>query len=243
MEIKGITPKELLALSRSLNTRNTGFKPELSPVECGELLSKCVKVGNTVRELSDYFGYIHTKSINEFITIYKKINKNISHLIVFAEQDQYKRGLKYITYDKARIIAKYDNEDQESLAIATIDYGFSRYDLEGIKQRMERSGLSFKAVLDEFKKRKDAPIVTTLISFFLNDNVLKIMATEKGSKIFYKALESKAIINLFKENNKKLIQAKCSPSTYSLTISGGILTNEFKNNIDIEIEKSLLEHV
>ena len=242
MKLKGLSPKEELSLSRSINTRNTGFKPELSPVEVGQYLNKCIESGNTIKELTEYFGYIHTKSINEFIIIYKNLNKNIAHLVVFADQDQYKKGLNYITYDKARIIAKYNEKFQEKLALATIDYQFSRYDLEGISQRMERSKLPFEEVLEEFKKRKEAPIVTTLIAFFLNKQVLELMSTKTGVKKFYKVLESTEVIELLKQNKKRIVQAKCSSSTYSLTISGGMLDDDFKNDIDYKVEKLLLKN-
>ena len=241
MKLKGLTPKEELLLSRSVNTRNTGFIPEISPVEVGNLLNKCIENGSSVQDLTDYFGYIHTKTINEFLSIYENLNENISHLVVFADQKLYKRGLNYITYDKARIIAKFDSKFQETLALATIDYQFSRYDLEGIKQRMHRTGLSFKEVLNEFKKRKEKPIVTTLLTFFLDKKVLKLMSSEKGQDTFYKVLESDSINSLFKNNNRRIVQAKCSSSTYSLTISGGILSNKFKNDIDLTVERLLLE--
>ena len=71
MSLKGITPKEELSLSRSVNYKNTGFKPEISPYEVGKLLTKCIDSGNTVQELTDYFQYGYTKSINDLINIYK----------------------------------------------------------------------------------------------------------------------------------------------------------------------------
>lgn len=243
MTLKGVTPTEELSLSRSVNYKNTGFKPEISPYEVGRLLTKCIENGNTVQELTEYFHYGYTKSVNDLINIYKSSNQNIAHLIVFDEQPLYKRGIGYITFDVARILVKFDKEHQELLALATIDYQFDRYDLEGIKQRMDRSGLPFTEVLEEFKKRKEAPIVSTLISIFVNDKVIKHMSSEKGKKDFYNSLESREVKNLLKEYNKNIVQAQCSSNTYSLTISGGKLTKDFKNTIDVTIERILLEHV
>ncbi len=242
MSLKGISPKEELSLSRSVNYKNTGFKPEISPYEVGRLLTKCIDSGNTVQELTDYFQYGYTKSINDLINIYKKSNENIAHLIVFDEQELYKRGIGYITFDVARILVKFDKKHQEELAVATVDYQMDRYDLEGMKQRMDRSGLSFKEVLKEFKKRKEDPIVTTLLTFFLDKKVLNLMSSEKGKQVFYKTLEMPEIKTLLKENNKNIVQAQCSETTYSLTISGGKLTEEFKNSIDLTIERLLIEN-
>ena len=118
-----------------------------------------------------------------------------------------------------------------------------RYDLEGMKQRMDRSGLSFKEILKEFKKRKEDPIVTTLLAFFLDKKVLDLMSSEKGKKVFYNTLEMPEIKTLLKENKKNIVQAQCSETTYSLTISGGKLTEEFKNSIDLTMERLLLENV
>jgi hypothetical protein len=242
LSLKGITPKEELSLSRSVNYKNTGFKPEISPYEVGRLLTKCIDSGNTVQELTDFFQYGYTKSVNDLINIYKNSNKNISHLIVFDEQELYKRGIGYITFDVARILVKFDKKYQEELAIATVDYQMDRYDLEGMKQRMDRSGLPFKEVLKEFKKRKEDPVVTTLLTFFLDKKVLNLMSSEKGKKVFYKTLETSEIKTLFKENNKNIVQAQCSEALYSLTISGGKLTKEFKNTVDLTIERILLEN-
>ena len=50
------------------------------------------------------------------------------------------------------------------------------------------------------------------------------------------------IKTLLKENNKNIVQAQCSETTYSLTISGGKLTEEFKNSIDLTIERLLIEN-
>jgi len=242
LSLKGITPKEELSLSRSVNYKNTGFKPEISPYEVGRLLTKCIDSGNTVQELTDFFQYGYTKSVNDLVNIYKKANENIAHLIVFDEQELYKRGIGYITFDVARILVKFDKKYQEELAIATVDYQMDRYDLEGMKQRMDRSGLPFKEVLKEFKKRKEDPVVTTLLTFFLDKKVLNLMSSEKGKKVFYKTLETSEIKTLFKENNKNIVQAQCSETTYSLTISGGKLTEEFKNSIDLTIERLLIEN-
>lgn len=242
MSLKGITPKEELSLSRSVNYKNTGFKPEISPYEVGRLLTKCIDSGNTVQELTDFFQYGYTKSVNDLVNIYKKANENIAHLIVFDEQELYKRGIGYITFDVARILVKFDKKYQEELAIATVDYQMDRYDLEGMKQRMDRSGLPFKDVLKEFKKRKEDPVVTTLLTFFLDKKVLNLMSSEKGKKVFYKTLETPEIKTLFKENNKNIVQAQCSEALYSLTISGGKLTKEFKNTVDLTIERILLEN-
>ena len=66
--------------------------------------------------------------------------------------------------------------------------------------------------------------------------------SEKGKKQFYKALESQELKLFFKENKKNIVQAQCSETTYSLTISGGKLTKEFKNSIDLTIERLLLEN-
>ena len=242
MTLKGITPKEELSLSRSVNYKNTGFKPEISPVEVGKLLTKCIDSGNTVQELTDYFQYGYTKSINDLINIYKNCNENITQLIVFDEQPLYKRGIGYITFDTARILVKFDKNFQEELAVATVDYQFDRYDLEGMKQRMDRSGLAFSEVLKEFKERKNRPVVTTLIAFFLNPKVREIMSKSGGKKQFYKALESQDIKTLLKENKKNIVQAQCSETTYSLTISGGRLLKDFKDDIDIKIEENLLKN-
>ena len=237
-----MTPKEELSLSRSVNYKNTGFKPEISPYEVGRLLTKCIDSGNTVQELTDFFQYGYTKSVNDLVNIYKNSNENITHLIVFDEQELYKKGIGYITFDVARILVKFDKKYQEELAIATVDYQMDRYDLEGMKQRMDRSGLPFKEVLKEFKKRKENPVVTTLLTFFLDKKVLDLMSSEKGKKVFYKTLEMPEIKNLFKENNKNIVQAQCSEALYSLTISGGKLTKEFRNIVDLTIERLLIEN-
>lgn len=242
MSLKGITPKEELSLSRSVNYKTTGFKPDISPYEVGRLLTKCIDSGNTVQELTDYFQYGYTKSVNDLINIYKSSNENIAHLIVFDEQELYKRGIGYITFDVARILVKFDKQYQEELAITTVDYQMDRYDLEGMKQRMDRSGLPFKEVLEEFKKRKEDPVVTTLLAFFLDAKVTDLMMSEKGKKVFYEVLETPELKTLFKENNKNIVQAQCSKTTYSLTISGGKLTQEFKNTVDLTIERILLEN-
>ena len=237
-----MTPKEELSLSRSVNYKNTGFKPEISPYEVGRLLTKCIDSGNTVQELTDFFQYGYTKSVNDLVNIYKNLNENIAHLIVFDEQELYKRGIGYITFDVARILVKFNKKYQEELAIATVDYQMDRYDLEGIKQRMDRSGSPFKEVLKEFKKRKEDPVVTTLLTFFLDKKVLDLMSSEKGKKVFYKTLEMPEIKTLFKENNKNIVQAQCSEALYSLTISGGKLTKEFRNTVDLSIERLLIEN-
>ena len=242
MSLKGVTPKEELSLSRSVNYKNTGFKPEISPYEVGRLLTKCIDSGNTVQELTDFFQYGYTKSVNDLINIYKNSNENIAHLIVFDEQELYKKGIGYITFDVARILVKFDKKYQEELAIATVDYQMDRYDLEGMKQRMDRSGLPFKEVLKEFKKRKEDPVVTTLLTFFLDKKVLDLMSSEKGKKVFFETLEMPLIKTLFKENNKNIVQAQCSEALYSLTISGGKLTKEFRNIVDLTIERLLIEN-
>ena len=237
-----MTPKEELSLSRSVNYKNTGFKPEISPYEVGRLLTKCIDSGNTVQELTDFFQYGYTKSVNDLINIYKNSNENIAHLIVFDEQELYKKGIGYITFDVARILVKFDKKYQEELAIATVDYQMDRYDLEGMKQRMDRSGLPFKEVLKEFKKRKEDPVVTTLLTFFLDKKVLDLMSSEKGKKVFFETLEMPLIKTLFKENNKNIVQAQCSEALYSLTISGGKLTKEFRNIVDLTIDRLLIEN-
>jgi hypothetical protein len=237
-----VTPKEELSLSRSVNYKNTGFKPEISPYEVGRLLTKCIDSGNTVQELTDFFQYGYTKSVIDLVNIYKNSNENIAHLIVFDEQELYKRGIGYITFDVARILVKFDKKYQEELAIATVDFQMDRYDLEGMKQRMDRSGLPFKEVLKEFKKRKEDPVVTTLLTFFLDKKVLDLMSSEKGKKVFYKTLEMPEVKTLFKENNKNIVQAQCSEALYSLTISGGKLTKEFRNIVDLSIERLLIEN-
>ncbi len=237
-----MTPKEELSLSRSVNYKNTGFKPEISPYEVGRLLTKCIDSGNTVQELTDFFQYGYTKSVIDLVNIYKNSNENIAHLIVFDEQELYKRGIGYITFDVARILVKFDKKYQEELAIATVDFQMDRYDLEGMKQRMDRSGLPFKEVLKEFKKRKEDPVVTTLLTFFLDKKVLDLMSSEKGKKVFYKTLEMPEVKTLFKENNKNIVQAQCSEALYSLTISGGKLTKEFRNIVDLSIERLLIEN-
>jgi hypothetical protein len=111
-----------------------------------------------------------------------------------------------------------------------------------MKQRMDRSGLPFKEVLKEFKKRKEDPVVTTLLTFFLDKKVLDLMSSEKGKKVFYKTLEMPEVKTLFKENNKNIVQAQCSEALYSLTISGGKLTKEFRNIVDLSIERLLIEN-
>tara|TARA_B100001094_G_C18080347_1_gene744834 strand:+ start:232 stop:963 length:732 start_codon:yes stop_codon:yes gene_type:complete len=242
LSLKGVTPKEELSLSRSVNYKNTGFKPEISPYEVGRLLTKCIDSGNTVQELTDFFQYGYTKSVIDLVNIYKNSNENIAHLIVFDEQELYKRGIGYITFDVARILVKFDKKYQEELAIATVDFQMDRYDLEGMKQRMDRSGLPFKEVLKEFKKRKEDPVVTTLLTFFLDKKVLDLMSSEKGKKVFYKTLEMPEVKTLFKENNKNIVQAQCSEALYSLTISGGKLTKEFRNIVDLSIERLLIEN-
>ena len=68
------------------------------------------------------------------------------------------------------------------------------------------------------------------------------MSESDGKKLFYKALESQDIKTLLKENNKNIVQAQCSETTYSLTISGGRLLKDFKDDIDMKIEKILLKN-
>ena len=47
------------------------------------------------------------------------------------------------------------------------------------------------------------------------------MSKSDGKKQFYKTLEISEIKTLLKENKKNIVQAQCSETTYSLTISGG----------------------
>ena len=58
LKVQIMTPKEELSLSRSVNYKNTGFKPEISPYEVGRLLTKCIDSGNTVQELTDFFQFV-----------------------------------------------------------------------------------------------------------------------------------------------------------------------------------------
>ena len=101
----------------------------------------------------------------------------------------YKRGLGYLTFDLARVIASHEINNQKELALTAIDYRFKRVDLEGIRQRMDRSGLSLKEVIEEFKKRQGATtLITTLIGGFFDKKVLDIMKSSKKKKFFIKFL-------------------------------------------------------
>ena len=239
MSLPGLTAKEVLKLSRSLRTQDTGFVPEVNPVEAGELLEKSISNGASLKELSDYFGFSHTKMPSEMINIYKKLDKNLRHLVFFARQPMYKRGLGYLTFDKARIISGHDIKNQKDLALATIDYRFKRIDLEGIRQRLKRSGLPFNEVLEEFKKRQGTSLVTTLIGTFFDKKVIEIMKTPTRNSTFYKALDSDRATDLLEKNNKVIVQAVCNENTYSITLSGDKLTTKFKNDLDILIEQEI----
>jgi hypothetical protein len=243
MSLPGLTEKEVLKLSRSLRTQDTGFVPELSPVEAGELLEKSLSNGASLKELSDYFGFSHSKMPSEMIKIYKKLDKDLRHLVLFAKYPTYKRGLGYLTFDLARIIAGHDIKDQKDLALATIDYRFKRIDLEGIRQRLKRSALPFNQVLDEFKNRQGSRVVTTLISAFLDKKVIGIMKTSKRNEIFYKVLGSKNVKNLLDKNSKVIVQAICNENNYSISLSGEKLTNKFKNDLDVLIEKEIKNEI
>ena len=243
MSLPGLSAKEVLKLSRSLRTQDTDFVPELSPVEAGELLEKSISKGSSLKELSEYFGFSHTKMPGEMIKIYKKLDKELRHLVFFAKQPMYKRGLGYLTFDLARIIASHDLKNQKNLAIATIDYRFKRVDLEGIRQRIERSGLPFNKVLEEFKNRQGSTMVTTLIAAFLDKKVIKIMKTSKRNAIFYKALKSDSINSFLDKNNKVIVQAVCNESNYSISLSGDKLTDKFKNDLDLLIEKEIKNEI
>ena len=239
MSLPGLTAKEVLKLSRSLRTQDTRFIPEVNPVEAGELLEKSISNGANLKELSDYFGFSHTKMPSEMINIYKKLDKDLRHLVFFARQPMYKRGLGYLTFDKARIIAGHDIKNQKNLALATIDYRFRRIDLEGIRQRLNRSGLPFNEVLEEFKKRQGTNLVTTLIGAFFDKKVIEIMKTPTRDSTFYKALDSDRVTSLLDTNSKVIVQAVCNESTYSITLSGDKLTTKFKNDLDILIEQEI----
>ena len=65
------------------------------------------------------------------------------------------------------------------------------------------------------------------------------MSSEKEKKFFKRDARNQ---NSFKENNKNIVQAQCSEALYSFTISGGKLTEEFKNSIDLTIERLLIEN-
>tara|TARA_A100001011_G_scaffold170559_1_gene179449 strand:- start:5291 stop:6022 length:732 start_codon:yes stop_codon:yes gene_type:complete len=239
MSLPGLTEKEVLKLSRSLRTQDTEFIPELTPVEAGELLQKSIDNGSNIKELSDYFGFSHTKMPSEMIKISNDLNKELRHLVFFARMPLYKRGIGYLTFDLARQIAKHDKKNQNDLALATIDYKLKRIDLEGIRQRMDRSGLPFNTVLDEFKNRKGSNVVTTLIGAFLDKKVIEIMKTSKKDTVFYKVLETDSLKKFLLENNKTILQAVCNESNYSLSISGNKLTKKFKNELDLLIEKEI----
>tara|TARA_Y100000816_G_C26101962_1_gene584323 strand:+ start:1665 stop:2402 length:738 start_codon:yes stop_codon:yes gene_type:complete len=240
MSLPGLTNKEVLKLSRSLRTQDTKFIPELSPVEAGELLNKSISKGSSLKELSEYFGFSHTKMVSEMIKIYKNLDKELRHLVYFSRQPMYKRGLGYLTFDLARVIASHEINNQKELALTAIDYRFKRVDLEGIRQRMDRSGLSLREVIEEFKKRQGATtLITTLIGGFFDKKVLDIMKSSKKEKIFYKVLDSSKVKSLLSKNNKVIVQAVCNATNYSLTISGDKLTNKFKNDLDILIEEEI----
>ena len=177
---------------------------------------------------------------SEMINIYKKLDKNLRHLVFFARQPMYKRGLGYLTFDKARIISGHDIKNQKDLALATIDYRFKRIDLEGIRQRLKRSGLPFNEVLGEFKKRQGTSLVTTLIGTFFDKKVIEIMKTPTRNITFYKALDSDRVTGLLEKNNKVIVQAVCNENTYSITLSGDKLTTKFKNDLDILIEQEII---
>ena len=125
------------------------------------MLNKSISKGSSLKELSEYFGFSNTKMVSEMIKIYKNLDKELRHLVYFSRQPMYKRGLGYLTFDLARVIASHEINNQKELALTAIDYRFKRVDLEGIRQRMDRSGLSLKEVIEEFKKRQGA---TTLIT-------------------------------------------------------------------------------
>ncbi len=243
MSLPGLTAKEVLKLSRSLNTQDTKFIPEVSPVEAGELLAKSISNGSSLKDLSAYFGFSHTKMVSEMIKIYQNLDKDLRHLVFFARQPMYKKGLGYLTFDLARIIANHDLKNQKKLAIATIDYKFRRIDLEGIRQRIDRSGLSFTKVLEEFKKRKGVSVVTTLVGSFIDKKVSDTMNTKEGKNIFYNVLESNKVQTFLNENKKVIVQAVCNSNNYSITLSGDKLSDKFKNDIDLLIEKQIKNEI
>lgn len=240
MPLAGLSQKEILQVSRSLGTQNTNYIPELTPVEVGEKLTKSKEAGSKLKDLSETFK-VNISVISEHISIFENLNSSLFHHVYYSKQDEYSKAGK-VGYDKARIIARFPKKMQEKVLLSTLDNGFTRADIQSVKQLLDRSGRKLPSILQEIVDRKGLQIVTSFIGFISDkktQDYLTNFTQLERNKILDQIINKKNINDLFRSEGKKPLSSSCGEKSYTITIPGKYLSRDFKDQLDRKINKGL----
>ena len=239
MSLPGLSSVESLSLQRSVGTNNSGFVPELSPVESGEYINRSLNSGASSTEIAEWCGLeASSKMPNEFKNLFLNLEINLHHFVCNGVDK--KPG--QVTFDRARIISTIPQKYQEQILLATLEHNFTRIDIQGIKQKMDRSDMDIKEIIKEMADRKGENLV---VNFFVYIHDKKFKAKINNTlqndrnKVFANVLEDKELLGIISSHRKKIISGTLGKTHYSLLITGSNLSIDLKKQIETRVEKIL----
>jgi hypothetical protein len=239
MSLPGLSATESLSLQRSVGTQNTGFIPELTPVESGEYINRSLNSGATSKDIAEWCGLeAHSKMPNEFKNLFLHLEENLHHLICSGVN----KKLGQVPFDRARIISTFPQKHQEQILFATLEYNFTRRDIQGIKQKMERSDMKIKEIIKEMADRKGQNLVVNFFVYIhdkkFKEKINNTIQTYRD-KLFANVLEDRELLDIISNHRKKIINGTLGKKHYSLLITGNNLSVDLKKQIEKRIEDLL----
>lgn len=237
MSLPGLTEKESLKLQRSVGSQNSEYKTALTPTESGEYILRSQKAGASNKEIAQYCNLEPTsKMVNEHKNLYLNLDSKLHQFVAYS--DSKKPG--QIVFDRARIISQFDKKYQELIIFSTIEHNFNRTNLEGIKQKLERSNMDIKEIVKEMAERKGQNLVVNFFSYIHDKKFRQKLSSTFQSdrdKIFSQVLKDKMLEEIVKKDQKKILSGTLGKSHYSLLITGSSLSVKTKKLIEERIEK------
>ena len=239
MSLPGLSPTEALNLQRSVGSQNSEFKTVLTPIESGEYIIRSLEAGATYKEIALWCNLSEkSRMIQDHKNLILKLEKKLRHFVAYGDN----RSQGQITFDAARFITSFDKGLQEQLVTAVIEYRFTKTELEGIRQKIERSDIKIQDAIKEMAERKGENLVVNFFVYIHDKKfkeTLKNTTQDKRNKLFSPILVDKKILDIVSSNGKKIIGGTLGQTHYSLLITGNNLSRDLKKQIETRIEEIL----
>ena len=177
--------------------------------------------------------------LREKVSIAQNIDKKFHKIIKYGEYKE--KG--DITFDVARIISKWSDSLIEKVIPYILSYGLQRTDLQGIKQRMDRGGVSLDEAIDEFiEENNKIPTVTFISTIQEKDTIIFLKKNGLTTLQEQLAVDEK-LISFFNKENRKFISIKLFEDVYILTFLGKNLGKKQKENLDNLVQNWLKDRI
>lgn len=236
MSLPGLTEKESLNLQRSVGSQNSEYRTALTPTESGEYIFRSLNSGATNKEIAQYCNLEpNSKMVNEHKNLFLKLDDKLHQFVAYS--DNKRPG--QIVFDRARIISQFDKKYQEIIIVATIEHNFNRTNLEGIKQKLERSDMRIEEIVKEMAERKGQNLVVNFFSYIHDKKFrekLKNTVQIQRDMMFNEVLRDNKLKEIVKNEQKKILSGTLGKSHYSILITGSSLSIDTKKQIEERIE-------